>query len=224
MMENYVSLLVTAKRFSEAEQIIGQAAKTGRFTSGMKGPLRQIYVKRDGNDLKAGAYLASLEPQVQSKLKREIKPKLVAAAAPPFTLSDLAGKKVSLEDYRGKSIVLNFWSTSSAPCVESFPGMQKAIDTFAKDRDVVFLFINTSEAGQGVDDRVAKFVKEKKYTFKVLLDKTNEVRDTYQARSIPHRIFVDRYGRIRYRSEGFTGEIDRLVDEIVAVLGLIKEL
>jgi peroxiredoxin len=224
MMENFASLLVTVKRFDEAERIIGQAAKTGRFTSGMKEPLRQIYVKRDGNDRKSTAYFAPLEVQLQNKLKREIKPNMITAPAPPFTLTDIAGKKVSLEDYRGKLVVLAFWATSCAPCIESFPGMQKAVEKFAKDKDVVFLFINTSETGQGVDDRVAKLLKEKNYSFKVLLDRTNEVRDAYRARSLPHGIFVDRLGKIRYRSARFSGGTDRLLDEITAILALMREL
>lgn len=224
MMQNYSTLLVDAKRYDEAEKIIDHAVKTEKVTSGMKETLRRIYLHKYGNEEKYNQYVATFESRIMNRLKEEIKPKMFDSLGTDFTLKDLNGKPVSLSDFRGKIVVLDFWATWCAPCIASFPGMQKAVNKFANDKDVVFLFINTSEKEENIDKKVSKFLKSKNYSFYVLLDKEYKARDAYNARSIPNKIFLDRNGNIRYRSVGYSGVADRLVDEITAIIELIKTL
>jgi len=223
MMENYSALLVGAKRYEEAEKIIDHAVKTEKVTSGMKETLKKIYMHKYGNEDKYNQYVASFESKILNRLKEEIKPKMFDSLGTDFTLKDLNGKTVSLSDYKGKIVVLDFWATWCAPCMASFPGMQKALNKFANDKDVVFLFINTSEKEENINKKVSKFLKSKNYSFYVLLDTEYKARDAYNARSIPNKLFLDKNGNIRYRSVGYSGVADRLVDEITAVIELIKE-
>jgi thiol-disulfide isomerase/thioredoxin len=223
MMENYARALVSGKRYDDAERIIEHAIRTERVTSAMKGTLRTVYLQRYGNDERYLQVVAGFEKKLMDRLKAEVKPKFVDKPSFPFTLKDLDGRAVSLSSLQGKIVILDFWATWCAPCLASFPGMQKAVDRFAGDTNVVFLFINTSEKGKDIDKRVASFVASKKYSFRVLLDGDYNVRDAYEARSIPHKFFIDQKGRIRLRTVGYSGSPDRLVDEIAAVIELLKE-
>jgi len=223
MMTNYSASLVEAKRFDEGEKIITHAVNIEKVTSDMKETLRKIYLNKYGDEKKYLAYIATFEDKLMKRIKEEFKPKLVNTPAPNFILKDMSGKIVSLADYKGKIVILDFWATWCAPCQASFPGMQKVINKFASDSDVVFLFINTSEKEADIEKKIAKWQAAKKYTFQILLDKDYKVRDAYNARSIPHKFFIDQNGNIRLESVGYSGGADKLVDEITAVISLIRE-
>src|SRR5690606_41666590 len=78
--------------------------------------------------------------------------------APGFSLKDLDGKEVSLEDLKGKVVVLDFWATWCAPCIKSFPAMQMAVDKYKEDPEVAFLFINTWERQEDPAAAVKQFM------------------------------------------------------------------
>jgi peroxiredoxin len=224
MISNYSALLVWAKRDAEAEKIIQHAIAEEKMTSEIKETLKIIYQNKYGNLDKYNELVATFEDKILERLKEEAKAKIKNDIAPDFTLKDLNGKDVSLSDYKGKIVILDFWATWCAPCLASFPGMQKAVDKFANDPDVVFLFVNTSEKGDDVEKKIKSLIDKKKYTFHILLDKEYKVRDAFNTKGIPNKFFIDKNGIIRIESTGFSGSADRLVDEITATISLLKEL
>lgn len=131
--------------------------------------------------------------------------------APNFTLLDLEGNKVSLEDYKGKVVVLDFWATWCAPCIKSFPAMQLAVDRYKEDPDVQFLFINTWEQKDNPTPMVQQFMDKRGFNFLVLVDKkdaeskVNPVVESYGVMGIPAKFIIDGDGNIRHRLTGFTG-------------------
>lgn len=116
--------------------------------------------------------------------------------APNFTLADTLGNTVSLEDYRGKIVMLNFWSMGCYACVLEMPDMQKLYTEF-KDRGFEILAVNLDRDPTAVNE----FMDTNGYTFKVL-DATNEVAGTYRVRYIPKSLFMDPQGVIRYEHVG----------------------
>jgi len=111
--------------------------------------------------------------------------------AKDFTLEDLKGSAVSLRDFEGKVIFLNFWATWCPPCRIEMPDMEKLWQKF-KDEDFVILAVDLRER----KDKVSSFVKENGYTFPVLLDSGGEVANTYGITAIPTTYLLDPRGRI----------------------------
>ena len=111
--------------------------------------------------------------------------------AKDFTLEDLKGSAVSLRDFEGKVIFLNFWATWRPPCRIEMPDMEKLWQKF-KDEDFVILAVDLRER----KDKVSSFVKENGYTFPVLLDSGGEVANTYGITAIPTTYLLDPRGRI----------------------------
>ena len=134
---------------------------------------------------------------------------LVGKPAPSFALKDLDGKLIKLEDYRGKTVVLDFWATWCYPCRKSFPVMKMLLNKYKNQSDVVFLFIDTREKTRNNIPAVRKFLKDNGYPFHVVLDEWGQddlmtvVYNKYAPPGIPAKFIIDRKGVISARSIGF---------------------
>lgn len=111
----------------------------------------------------------------------------VGREAPNFTLKNLKGEDVSLEDYRGKIILLNFWATWCGFCDKEMPDMQK----LSKDNDdLVVLAVDVMEKEELVKD----YIEKGGYDFEVVLDEDGNVAKTYLVSSFPTSYFIDKDG------------------------------
>ena len=114
-----------------------------------------------------------------------------------FTLEDLKGSPVSLKDFEGKVVFLNFWATWCPPCRYEMPSMEKLWQKF-KEENFVILAVDLREG----KEKVNSFMKANGYTFPVLLDSRGGVAKTYGIMSIPTTYLVDPEGRIVGRALG----------------------
>lgn len=111
----------------------------------------------------------------------------VGKLAPNFTLENLNGEEISLEDYRGKIIMLNFWATWCPYCVKEMPDMDKLQK---ENDDLVILAVNVKE-----EKKIAKdYIEEAGYDFEVVLDLKGDVTETYLVGPIPTSYFIDKEG------------------------------
>ena len=115
-----------------------------------------------------------------------------------FTLTNLEDENVTLSDYTGKVVVLDFWATWCGPCISSFPKMQELVNEF-EDEKVEFFFIDSWERQEPVKikEKVVEFLEEKGYNFNVLFDYTDEVITNYKVRGIPSRFLIDKDGNMK---------------------------
>ena len=120
------------------------------------------------------------------------------AKAHDFTLPDMAGKQVSLSQYNGKVVMLNFWATWCSPCKAEMPSMEKLYKAY-REKDFVILAVSVDRKGKG---NVDEFIKKNGYTFPILLDPDSTLSDHYQVPYIPATFIIDRQGRIVSREYG----------------------
>jgi peroxiredoxin len=113
-------------------------------------------------------------------------------AAFDFTLPDLDGHPVRLREFSGKLVLLNFWATWCAPCLQEMPSMQRLYHTF-KQTDFVLLAVSMDRQGA----QAAKpYTERLQLTFPVLLDHTNDVGRQYGVRGLPSTYLIDQDGRL----------------------------
>jgi peroxiredoxin len=226
-VERYARLLEFTGKKEEAKQLLLKMARLGKLNKGMTEQLQSMQTAEKGNNENLGVYLDSLQKNVQTTLIQELKLKMLNETAPAFSLKDINSKLVSLSDYKGKIVILDLWATWCAPCIASFPAMQKQVE---KHPDIVFLFIAVDEKKINAFERVKNFIDKNKYPFHVLLDEpVNETSDKYKITSsykpngIPAKYFIDREGKLRFKSKGFDTDSE-LINEIDAMITIMKGL
>ena len=120
-------------------------------------------------------------------------------AAPDFTLMTMDNTKVSLKDFKGKYIFLNFWATWCGPCIDEMPSMERLYQKFKTRKNFAMLAVSIDKAGT---DAVKKFMTENKLTFSVLLDRDSEVAGAYGVMGIPSTYLIDTQGFVINRAVG----------------------
>ena len=118
-------------------------------------------------------------------------------AAPDFTLPGPDGRKLSLKDYRGKVVFLNFWATWCESCREEMPSMERLYQEF-KGKGLEIVAVNVKDKRP---DALA-FVKELKLNYPVLMDPEGEVGLLYGAFGLPVTYLIDRKGVVLARLWG----------------------
>jgi peroxiredoxin len=125
--------------------------------------------------------------------------------APEFTLTTPEGDTVSLSDFRGQAVLLNFWATWCGPCRVEMPDIESVYNQYS-DEGFVVLAVNDGEP----PGLVSAFVNELGLSFPILMDPSWEVQQTYQVRAFPTTYYIDREGIIQ---EAIFGSMTRPVIE-----------
>ena len=128
-----------------------------------------------------------------------------------FQLQDQYGNTHTLEDYKGKTIFLNFWATWCPPCRAEMPDIQKIYDSYKENGDDSLVVLGVASPGQGQEgslEEVAGFLEENGYTYPVLMDTTGEQFAAYGVYALPTTFMIDRDGNVfGYVSGQLTEEI-----------------
>lgn len=129
---------------------------------------------------------------------------------PPLRLEDLAGRQHDLRDYRGRVVLLNFWTTWCPPCVEEIPSLGRLNSHFER-ADFTVLAIDIGEEPV----QVRRFLERVPAEFPVLLDRTGATVKPWRIRAFPTTFIVDREGRVRY---SYFGALEWDTPEVIAII------
>lgn len=133
--------------------------------------------------------------------------------APAFSLNDIDGQTRSLDDFKGRVLVANFWATWCPPCRAEIPSMQRAWDVLEPHgAHMVALHVG------GEADQIWAFLAEFNVTFPVLIDRSGSVSRAWQTVGLPTTYVVDGAGRKALRAIGERAwDHPDIVEQIVAL-------
>ncbi len=135
----------------------------------------------------------------------------IGSKAPSFSLMDLNDNLHNLDNYAGKPVLINFWTTWCPYCVVEMPLMQELHES---GQDVAVIAINVQEKKEDVET----FIDGEGYTFTVLLDEQAQVSGAYQVRGLPTTFAVDGTGTITairvgaFDAEGLAALVESALD------------
>lgn len=123
------------------------------------------------------------------------------AAAPDFTLPALDGSTVHLSDYKGKVVLIDFWSTTCDPCLAAMPHL---VDLYKAQKDKGFVVLAISLDGPESRAAVSSVAHDKEMVFPVLLDEETSVVAQYNPkREMPFSVLVGKDGAIQWKRAGY---------------------
>lgn len=122
--------------------------------------------------------------------------------APDFTLKDTRGHDVSLSSYRGKVVILNFWTKTCGPCMEEMPEIADLARILKPMDDVAVVTVSTDDTAQDAADTLKAILKEEA-PFPVLIDPdAKNVKGKFGTSLYPETFIIDKQGVIRARFDG----------------------
>lgn len=122
----------------------------------------------------------------------------VSGPAPSFTLQSRVGETVSLSDFHGDVVMINFWATWCGPCREEMPHLE-ALHQRYSDLGFTLLGVNVENDPAGA----RKWLEETPVSFSILFDPQNKVSELYDVIAMPSTVMVDRQGQMRFIHHGY---------------------
>ena len=146
---------------------------------------------------------------------------LVGKKAPSFVAPKVGGQLVSLENYKNKPLVLNFWASWCPPCRDETPGMERIWRKY-EDQGVVILGINVQDG----EKEAERYISEFGVTFSNALDLDGSITVDYGVTGLPVTFFIDNDSVVAGRWVGSISEdrLDNWVSNLIFSTGAAVEL
>ena len=120
------------------------------------------------------------------------------SAAPDFSLPDESGAMVSLDDFDGQVVLINFWASWCGPCREEMPLLDELHQRY-EPLGFTMLGVNVEEDSTAAQ----KFLQGTAVSFPILFDRENSVSKLYDVIAMPSTVIVGRDGTVRYIHHGY---------------------
>jgi peroxiredoxin len=137
----------------------------------------------------------------------------VGSSAPDFSLVDVTGKAVTLKQFKGKVVFLDFWAPWCDPCKEELPALDALYKRYGQEGfEIIGIDIDSSEK------LLTEFLQKVPITFTVLIDEKSVIRRAYNFRTLPTAFIIGKDGVIRYMHMGFGDEFLQMYEKEIEEL------
>ena len=198
----FVEMLKIVGKHAEALQLLQHLENTEQENYFIRSIFREIAMihEAQGNAKLAKTYFLKADPKLE----------MIAKPAPDFSLTDINGNPISLKDYRGKVVLLDFWTTTCGPCIAEMPNMKKVYDAYKDEGfDVIGVNLDTNEAD------LHEFLKVCDLPWRQIFGgQESPLKKLYHVRGVPSPWLMDKEGKvISYQARG--AALKKMVAEAV---------
>lgn len=188
-----------------------------------------VYLDTAGNKISPKQFMESMKtgrysfvPDMKNgkvisvKLKPAEKTVRIGSMAPEFSGTDLNGHPIDLKGLQGKTVVLNFWFTNCAPCLQEMPELNALVDKYKNDNSVAFLAVTYNSAVQ-----VKSFLDHKDFKFNILADRADIIKQ-FGINGYPTSMIIDKTGNIAFLLATYDGTNVQQLDGVIGALKNMK--
>ena len=144
-------------------------------------------------------------------------PPIIPRPAPDFVVENLKGKDITLKNYKGKVVLIDFWATWCIPCVEMMPELQKLNEKHKKSKKFVVLGISIDQ-GKDIRKKIKNFIKEKNISYPILHDaKKDSAFKSFNLKVVPTMFLINTEKQIVAQWTGKTNhqEVEKHVSNLL---------
>lgn len=134
-------------------------------------------------------------PVIAEGVEGEGLPEIELRPAPDLALEKLDGTPVSLSDYRGKFVVLNFWASWCEPCLREWPQLDKLAQRLADNDEIVILAVSLDHEFEDITPYLDQSGLSET-PVEVVFDRSGEANKLYGSKALPDTFFIDRQGQL----------------------------
>jgi len=127
----------------------------------------------------------------------------------PFKIEDIYGNKIDKKAWLGKTVVLNFWFINCAPCRKEIPELNNLVAKYASNPNVMFVAIALDK-----DFDVKEFITKAPFNYTLVGD-GRYYTDMYNIHSYPTHVVIDREGKIRFHTSGYSDNVASWIDKTI---------
>jgi peroxiredoxin len=224
-----ITTLLATSCHASVSKIAAPVSTNDTTTHAMLHPdANTIYLDTAGNKITAPQFMENMKtgkytflPDMKDgkvisiKLKTAEQKVTVSSMAPEFSGTDLNGKVINLKALKGKTVILNFWFTSCAPCLQEIPELNDLVTKYKDDNSVVFVAVTYNSP-----DDVKKFLKQKDFKFSILAGHADII-NQYGISGYPTSMVIDKKGNVVFSLTTYDGTN---VQQLDGVIGALKKI
>ena len=218
-ISRYAFILDANGQTKKAIDTLTAAVKEAESNPKLLAMLKTIYAKGNGEE-NAVKYVAALQAEAYQHYYKKLESKWdpIGKPAPTVTITKLNGQEFKVSDYKGKILVVDFWSTTCTPCKACFPAFERIVADYKNEPFQLFV------AGIAEDKETQQlYVDKSKLTLDVLRDPDMVFYKAIGAKGTPHKFIIDPQGMIRMEGIGYAGSTDREYYELKAMVEITKK-
>ena len=222
---NYYYMLSKTGDYAAALPGLESVVVNGNKSKRILEELKNAYLHLNPNK-NVDEYLADVTKKVGWQFREAIAKKMIRKVAPDFSVRDVKGNVVSFAEFRGKTVVIDFWATWCGPCKRSLPAMQLLVNKYKENEEVKFLFIHTWEKVPDATEDATAYFSDNGYNLPLYMDlkdavsKTNKAVSSFQVNGIPAKFVIDKNGYIRFGTSGSGPSTEAEVKELSAMIDI----
>jgi thiol-disulfide isomerase/thioredoxin len=205
------------KKLQEAEAVFRQALALGTNLPILHYNLGYTLLQ-EGRDAEGIAELKKFTALESEGAKAEQALKLIEnprrareAYAPDFSFTTSEGEYLSLDDLRGKVVLLDFWGTWCPPCVESVPSLRDLNKRYAKEKSFVMISVSVHDE----EDKWRAFTATNQMLWPQCFDRDSRIQRAFGVTRFPTYILIDHEGIVRLRVSGMSFEREASLNDAI---------
>jgi len=211
LYENVVKLCMILGKYQTAYETAGLSVKNSKDSEVVLDFFEQVH-KQLNKPESFDVMLIHLKNEARNERMKKLGFKKIGKEIPNVSLTDVNGRKISLNDLAGKAVVFMLWSSWCGPCDDALKGFYSLAERYFDSTDVIIASVNLWETEKDVKKTVKDYFSEGDVKFKIWIDEQNALPYELGITGLPSVCFIGKTGKLEFIDRGYTNTDEFLLN------------